>query len=154
MLLYVIILNYITVIFTVKDSCSLSDCQASWIIHPATPPDAPAAATNLPLHAGRVGGDGELPQSSSRVRGSPPGSDETWAGSTPRRLEALPVRISAQCSSCGTQTGSCLYQRIPNCVRSYSPVRTQYLGPEEKGMKAWEARPCALAGSKRRGWNS
>lgn len=74
-------------------------------IHPVSPPgcevsEAPAAATNLPLHAGPVVGDGELLQSRSPVQGSPPGSDETWAGSTPRRLEALPERISDQCSSC------------------------------------------------------
>lgn len=124
---------------------------SSWqIIHPAT---SPAAATNLPPHAVPAVGGGELPRGCSRVRGSPRGSGETWAGSTPRRLEALPGRISDQYSSwehiqVGQVNGS--DQIDLKC----EAMRKQYLGPEEKGMKAWGAWPSAFAGSKRRGLNS
>lgn len=47
--------------------------------------------------------------------------------------------------------------RIPSdfsYVKGSAIVRGQYLGPEEKGMKAWEDRPSWFVGSNRRGSKS
>lgn len=121
-----------------KAQNACSNNTVTGFIHPAAPPclSSPAAATILPLHVARVGGDGGLPLNCSPFQGQIPGSDETSAGSTPRRLAALPGQISDQCNSCEHIQYRLLnsYNRLD--LIYLAALRTQYLGPEEKGMKA------------------